>query len=93
MVGNAAGKKIFQNSCTSVSLKLRPTSISTRRVPASPSMVFRITAGRPATKPIMMMVFSLRPKTTRNNGYISTVGADAMAATQVSVASRKSFTR
>ena len=54
-------------------------------------MVFRITAGRPATKPIMMMVRSLRPKITRNSGYISTVGADAIAATQVSVASRSSF--
>ena len=56
-------------------------------------MVLRITGGRPATKPIMMMVRALRPKITRNSGYISTVGADAIAATQVSVASRSSLTR
>ena len=43
--------------------------------------------------PCMMMVRSLRPKITRNSGYVSTVGADAMAATHVSVASRSSFTR
>ena len=41
----------------------------------------------------MMMVLALRPKMTRNNGYISTVGADAMAATQVSVAWRRMCTR
>ncbi len=56
-------------------------------------MVLRITGGRPATKPIMMMVQALRPKITRNSGYISTVGADAMAATQVSVAWRSRLTR
>ena len=32
----------------------------------------------------MMMVQALRPKITRNSGYISTIGAEAMAATQVS---------
>ena len=36
----------------------------------------------------MMMVQALRPKITRNSGYISTSGAEASAATQVSVASR-----
>ena len=36
----------------------------------------------------MMMVQALRPKITRNSGYISTSGAEAIAATQVSVASR-----
>ena len=56
-------------------------------------MVFRITGGRPATKPIMMMVQALRPKITRNSGYISTVGADASAAIQVSVARRHSSKR
>ncbi len=56
-------------------------------------MVLRITGGRPATKPIMMMVQALRPKITRNSGYISTVGAEAMAATQVSVAWRSRVTR
>ena len=30
-------------------------------------MVFRITGGRAATKPIMMMVHGLRPKITRNS--------------------------
>ncbi len=49
-------------------------------------MVFRITAGMPATKPIMMMVVAERPKITRKSGYIRTVGAEATAATQVSVA-------
>ena len=69
-------------------MKLRPTLISTGRVPESPSSVFRITGGSAATKAIMMMVQALRPKITRNSGYISTSGADAMAAIQVSVASR-----
>ena len=41
----------------------------------------------------MMMVQALRPKITRNSGYISTSGADAIAAIQVSVASRTSRTR
>ena len=36
----------------------------------------------------MMIVEALRPKITRNSGYISTSGAEAIAATQVSVASR-----
>ena len=36
----------------------------------------------------MMMVQALRPKITRNSGYISTSGAEAIAAIQVSVASR-----
>ena len=47
-----------------------------------------MTGGSPATKPIMTMVEALRPKITRNSGYISTSGAAAIAATQVSVASR-----
>ena len=41
----------------------------------------------------MMMVQALRPKITRNSGYISTSGAEAIAATQVSVASRSSLKR
>ena len=93
MVGSAAGNRILTNCWVGVSLRLRPTLIRTRRVPDNPSTVFRITAGTPATKPIMMMVFSLRPKITRNSGYISTVGAEASAATQVSVAIRSSVTR
>src|ERR1700686_4722717 len=60
MVGSAAGNRILMNNCGPVSLKLRPTLMSTRRVPDRPSMVFRITGGRPATKPIMMMVQALR---------------------------------
>ena len=40
----------------------------------------------------MMMVVAERPKITRNSGYISTVGAEAAAATQVSVARRRSST-
>ena len=51
-------------------------------------MVLRMTAGRPATNPIITMVVAERPKITRKRGYISTVGADAIAATQVSVARR-----
>ena len=47
-----------------------------------------MTGGSAATKAIMMMVQALRPKITRNSGYISTNGAEATAATQVSVASR-----
>ncbi len=93
MVGNAAGNKILVNNCAPVSLKLLPTLMSTRRVPLSPSMVLRITGGRPAANPIMMMVQALRPKITRNSGYISTVGADARAATQVSVAWRRTLMR
>ena len=31
-------------------------------------MVLRMTGGRPAMKPIMMMVVALRPKITRNSG-------------------------
>ena len=88
MLGSAAGKRIFQNCWACVSLKLRPTSISTRRVPASPSTVLRMTGGRAATKPIITMVIALRPKITRNRGYMSTSGADASAATQVSHARR-----
>ena len=65
----------------------------TRRVPARPSMVLRMTGASPATNPIIVMVSALRPKMTRKSGYISTVGADAMAAIQVSVASRSSLTR
>ena len=93
MVGSAAGNMILMKSWVGLSLKLRPTLISTLRVAERPSMVLRITGGRPATKPIMMMVQALRPKITRKSGYISTVGADAMAATQVSVARRRMLTR
>ena len=41
----------------------------------------------------MMMVQALRPKITRNSGYISTNGAEASAATQVSVACCNSLKR
>ena len=58
-----------------------------------PSMVFRITGGSAAMKPIMMMVQALRPKITMNSGYISTIGAEAMAATQVSQACCSSLKR
>ena len=34
IVGSAAGNRIFQNCCERVRLKLRPTLMSTRRVPA-----------------------------------------------------------
>ena len=89
IVGSAEGNWILKNICAGVRLKLRPTFRRTRRVPDKPSMVFRMTAGRPATKPIITMVVAERPKITRKSGYISTVGADAMAATQVSVARRR----
>ena len=65
MVGSAAGNRIFQNCCERVRLKLRPTLISTRRVPARPSSVFRMTGASPAVKPIITMVVALRPKITR----------------------------
>lgn len=68
MVGMAAGNSIFQKRCMGVSLRLRPTSISTGLTRASPSMVLRITGASPATKPIMMMVSALRPKITRKSG-------------------------
>ena len=87
--GSAAGSRIFQNCCLGESLKLRPTSISTRRVPDRPSTVFRITGASPAANPIITIVVALRPKMTRNSGYISTMGAAASAATHVSHASRK----
>ena len=58
-----------------------------------PSIVFRITGGSAAMKPIMMMVQALRPKITMNSGYISTTGAEAMAATQVSQACCSSLKR
>ena len=93
MVGSAAGNRIFQNCCVGVRLKLRPTLTSTLRVPAMPSIVFRMTGGSAATKPIMMMVQALRPKITMNSGYISTIGAEAMAATQVSQACCNSLKR
>ena len=64
-------------------------SISTRRVPDRPSTVFRITGASPATNPIITIVIALRPKMTRNSGYISTMGAAASAATHVSHASRR----
>ncbi len=86
--GSAAGSRIFRNCCAPVSLKLRPTSISTGRVPARPSTVFRITGASPAAKPIITIVVALRPKMTRNSGYISTMGAAASAPTQVSQARR-----
>ena len=35
-------------------------------------MVFRITGGSPAAKPIMTIVIALRPKMTRNSGYMRT---------------------
>ena len=76
-----------------MSLKLRPTSISTCRVPARPSTVFRITGARPAAKPIITIVVALRPKITRNSGYMSTIGAAASAPTHVSHASRSSRNR
>src|SRR5689334_21989673 len=85
IVGSADGNWIFQNICHGESLKVRPTFRRTVLVPDRPSTVFRITAGRPATNPIMMMVVAERPKIIMNRGYISTVGADAAAATQVSV--------
>ena len=47
-----------------------------------------MTGARPAAKPIMTMVVVLRPKITRNSGYMSTMGAAASAPTQVSVARR-----
>src|ERR1019366_8048555 len=93
IVGSAAGNRIFQNCCVALRLKLRPTLTSTLRVPAMPSMVFRITGGSAAKNPIMMMVQALRPKITRNSGYISTIGAEAMAATQVSQACCNSLKR
>ena len=56
-------------------------------------MVFKMTGGSPAISPIMTIVVVERPKTTRNSGYISTIGAEAMAAIQVSVAARKVLKR
>lgn len=53
----------------------------------------RITGASPATNPIITMVVALRPKMTRNKGYIRTMDAAARAATQVSVAMRSSATR
>jgi hypothetical protein len=76
-----------------LSLKLRPTSSSTLRVPARPSTVFRITGGSPATNAIITIVVPLRPKITRNSGYIRTIGADASAATDVSQALRSNRKR
>ena len=45
--------------------------------------------------PVMIMWFgvALRPKITRNSGYMSTIGAAASAPTHVSVARRSSRTR
>ena len=92
-VGSAAGSMIFQNICAGVTLNERPTLTSTERVAASPSSVFRITGGSAATNPIITIVTALRPKMTRNNGYMRTTGADANAATHVSHAARISRTR
>ena len=84
---------IFQNICAGVRLNERPTLTSTERVAARPSSVFRITGGSAATNPIITIVTALRPKMTRNNGYISTIGADANAASHVSHAARRIWSR
>ncbi len=86
--GSAAGNRIFQSSCDAVSLKLRPTSISTRGAPAKPSVVLRMTGASPEANPIITIVVALRPKMTRNNGYIRTIGAAASAPTHDSHAAR-----
>ena len=52
-----------------------------------------MTGASPAAKPIITIVVALRPKMTRNSGYMSTIGAAASAPTHVSHASRMMLNR
>ena len=91
MTGSAAGSRIFRNICDWVSLRLRPTLMSTCRTPIRPSVVLMMMGARPVIVDMTMIVMELRPNITRKSGKARTRGAAASAATQSSMARRRAL--